>query len=608
MNAPALGVLRTALERAGQQLGTLVDPAPPASFDPRAVRAFRITGVGSSAAHARFLAVLLAEQLGLPARFVPLDAFPLDADPRDVLIVFSQGLSPNAELALAGASGWHATLLVSAAAASRDPERRARLAALRNAGVRLLESAGADEFGTLLRCEGPVAGYVAALRLARSLGLAACPELRRVPAAFATALERGAELGRELAPRLLEDELLLLASGSYREAADNLRLKLVEGLLRPVASLEGPIDFAHGSFQALFARRATLLALTRPDAAHEPERLARLRAMLDPARHRLVMLPATLPGLLAIFEHEALVSTLVLAAMEHAGIDPARWPGQGADGPLYQLRAEIGPAPARPPEASPVLETLSWPELERALAAGARLAVLPLGATEQHGPHLPFATDSWIAAALAERLCSRLPGALRLPTLTLGASAEHLGFPGTLSLREDTLVRVLADLARSLASHGFAEIFCFSAHGGNLGVLRDHASALERAARPARWIACCDHDVLTARLHALAESRGIPSAAAGHHAGEIEASLIAALHPGALRPALLAPGLLETPADVQTIFHPDLRAHAPSGTVGDPRDASPDRAALYLDAWVDVLCDEYEGAKKRHQTKGTVKP
>ena len=59
---------------------------------------------------------------------------------------------------------------------------------------------------------------------------------------------------------------------------------------------------------------------------------------------------------------------------------------------------------------------------------------------------------------------------------------------------------------------------------------------------------------------------------------------------------------------MQSIFYPDLRAHAPSGTVGDPRDASPDRAALYLDAWVDALVAAYEGAKKRHQTKGTVKP
>jgi creatinine amidohydrolase/Fe(II)-dependent formamide hydrolase-like protein len=60
--------------------------------------------------------------------------------------------------------------------------------------------------------------------------------------------------------------------------------------------------------------------------------------------------------------------------------------------------------------------------------------------------------------------------------------------------------------------------------------------------------------------------------------------------------------------DPAALFYPDLRLHSPSGTVGDPRLASAERAALYLDAWVGVLLEAYEGAKKRHHTKGTVTP
>jgi creatinine amidohydrolase len=512
-------------------------------------------------------------------------------------VVFSQALSPNARLALGTPESWRRVVLVTAAAAARDPERREAVAALRRAGVLLLETAGADEFGTLLRVEGPLAGYCAAFRLAAALGAPAPPELARVPDAMARALDAVGERAAALAPRLAADELLLLASGSYREAADNLRLKWVEGLLRAVPPVSDPIELAHGPFQALFARRASLLAFTRPDALHERERLARLRRMLDPDRHQLVSLEATLPGFLAIFEHEVQANALLLAALEHAGVDPADWPGRGRDAPLYDLR----PAP-RP------LAEQTWPELAAALAAGRRLAVLPLGATEQHGPHLPFATDRWIADALAERFCARVPEAVRLPALALGASSEHLAFPGTLSLGEDTLAAVLADLARSLARHGFETIFCFSAHGGNLGVLRAQRAALERAAAPCRWIAFADHGAVNARLFALAEAAGVPAAAAGHHAGELEASILAGLRPDALRRGALAPGLLDVPADPQAIFYPDLRAHAPSGTVGDPRRASAERAALYLDAWVDVLLAAYEGEKKRHQTKGTVRP
>jgi creatinine amidohydrolase len=612
VSAAALAALRASLARARMHLDALAAPAAPAPFDPKGVRALHVTGVGSSAAHARFLAALLRDALALPAHFVPLDVFPRAPDPEAALIVFSQALSPNAELALAAAPGWRVSVLVSAAGASSDPARRARLEALRAAGVALVESAGADEFGTLLRCEGPIAGYAAALRLARSLGLPATPELARVPAAFDAALQRGRALAPDVVPALLEYEVLLLASGGYREAVDNLRLKLVEGLLRLGVAVCDPIELAHGPFQAFYERRTTLLALVRPDAAHEPERLARLRAMLDPARHRLVPLVAELPGYLAVFEHEAIVSELVLAALARSGRDPSDWPGRGADGPLYTLRTEPAVAPSAPvqarTEAPAALVTSTWPELAERLARGARLAVLPLGALEQHGPHLPFGTDTWIADELAERLCARLPGAVRLPALALGASSEHLSFPGTLSLGEATLASALCDVARSLARHGFEEIFCFSAHGGNLGVLRSAADELERAARPARWLAVAEHAALTARLHALAAAQGISAAAAGHHAGEVEASIIAALRPGAFRAAAAQPGLLETPADLDALFYPDLRAHAASGTVGDPRGASPDRARVYLDAWVEWLAAAYEGAKKRAKTKGTVKP
>ncbi len=599
MNAPSLAALRAALAAAPARLRSFAPSVPALDFDPRAVRAFCVSGVGSSAAHARFLAALLAEQGGLPARFVALDAFPRAGDPAEVLVVFSQGLSPNARLALGQPEDWRSVLLVTAAAASRDTERRVALESLRSRGVRVVDSLGADEFGTLLRIEGPLAGYKAALALAEACGVGGGAGLAALPDALERALLRAGAAAGDLAPRLLNDELLLLASGGYRDVTENLRLKFSEGLLRNVPPVSDPIEFAHGPFQALFERPATLLAFTRRGAPHEADRLARLRDMLDPERHQLVSIEATLPGFLAIFEHEVWAGALVLEAMQCARIDPAGWPGRGRDGPIYAL-AEA-PAPS-------ALSELSWPELDAALAAGRRVAVLPLGATEQHGPHLPFATDSWIADALAEGFCAHVPEALRLPTLAIGASSEHLSFPGTLSLGERTLAAVLEDLARSLARHGFETIFCFSAHGGNLGVLRERRSDFEEAAAPAQWIAFTDHAALERTLHALAEGAGVSRGAAGLHAGELETSLLLALRPEAPRRYAFAAGLLETPSAAQAIFYPDLRVHAASGTVGDPRPAEAQRGARYLAAWIEALLAAYAGEKKRHQTKGTLKP
>jgi creatinine amidohydrolase len=288
-----------------------------------------------------------------------------------------------------------------------------------------------------------------------------------------------------------------------------------------------------------------------------------------------VKVAAHRPAPLALIEHEAMLNALLLADLARRGVDQVRWPGRGRDQPLYGLAEQ--PHERR-------LARLVWPRVE-----GAWLAIVPLGATEQHGPHLPFATDTLVAEALAVRLAARVDGAVALPALPLGISPEHMAFPGTLAVTPATLTAILTDVLQSLRAHGVARAFVFSAHGGNVTALRDALPALRAAAPDLDVGAMTDLDELTARLHAEAATFGISPESAGHHAGELETSIMLHLHPELVVTDAMAPGCITPTRDAQALFYPDVRRNAPDGVVGDPRGATALRGARYLAVWVDVL-------------------
>ncbi|MCC6847103.1 MAG: creatininase family protein [Deltaproteobacteria bacterium] len=625
-------------------------PLEPARIGLGEVRRVVATGVGGSAAPARLLAHLLAEHLGCDARFRPIGAFFESPPPGacdDLLVVVSQGLTPNARLALADPAAWrHVVLLTATRAGDARAAGRAdaadALEHLDAIGVEVRPfAAGSEEYGTLVRVTGPTMGMLAALRYAEALAAtvgreAAVPRCdgATLASSVEAAAARAAGLRALAASGRLAGPLAFVASGEYARLAAHLPARLLEGLLVPLPPIYDLLEVAHGPFQQASVGMATFLALARPDAAREDELLDRFTGMLDPTRHALVRLSATLPMPLALFEHEALVTELVLAGIAAHGVEQARWPGQGRDRPLYavggrdEAAASVpgaappaaadgaspgfataasaaagppgGPHAASPPPAADDGRRLgdrTWPELATALAAEPRVALVPLGATEQHGPHLPCATDTWIGDALAARLAARFPEAVVCPTVPFGCSREHAAFPGALDLAPATLAAVLADLVRSLAGAGFAGAFVFSAHGGNDAGLAAMLPALRAAAAPMRIEAFTDRARVAATLARVAAGAGVDPRAAGHHAGEAETSILLALRPASVRTAALAAGYTAAVADPQTLFYPSLRDRAPTGVVGDPRGAHAARADAYLDAWVDLLADAYLRAK-----------
>src|SRR5512132_4634415 len=102
------------------------------------------------------------------------------------------------------------------------------------------------------------------------------------------------------------------------------------------------------------------------------------------------------------------------------------------------------------------------------------VAVLPVAAVEQHGPHLPLGTDALICDAILDDALARLDAAtpvLRLPTQRVGHSPEHTGFPGTLSLQAATVVALWTDIGRSVAAAGIRKLLLFNSHGGQAALV-----------------------------------------------------------------------------------------------------------------------------------------
>lgn len=215
------------------------------------------------------------------------------------------------------------------------------------------------------------------------------------------------------------------------------------------------------------------------------------------------------------------------------------------------------------------LHAASWPEV-RAYAPSPPTLLVPLGATEQHGPHLPIGTDSTIAVALAEAVAARSDGVMVAPLLPYGSSGEHQDFAGTLSIGAAATELVLVELGRS-AAETFDRLVFVNAHGGNAAPLRSAVARLREEGREVtRWS---------------------PTFGGDAHAGRTETSLALALDEAAVRTGLIAPGNTKPlPELIGTLREKGVRAVTPNGILGDPTGASAEEGRALLSNAVDDLC------------------
>ena len=239
------------------------------------------------------------------------------------------------------------------------------------------------------------------------------------------------------------------------------------------------------------------------------------------------------------------------------------------------------------------LDRLTWPEVEAELAAGRGTVVVALGATEQHGRHMPLATDALLGDHFAHELAERLD-AFVAPTVRVGCSSHHLAFPGTLSLEDETFHSIVADIVLSLARGGFRRIVLVPTHGGNFAPL---AAAVEKLGEVegATVIAITDLTVLMRVARLGEEEFDVPAAQGGLHAGEWETSMLLAIHPELVRMDRAEAGYVGDPAEaLRSLFDAGVDAISENGAIGDPSRASGEHGRRYWDAALELVLERID--------------
>lgn len=221
---------------------------------------------------------------------------------------------------------------------------------------------------------------------------------------------------------------------------------------------------------------------------------------------------------------------------------------------------------------------LSWTEAEEHARAGDAIGLIPLGALEQHGPHLPLATDSLIiellAAAVAERVVSPV---LVTPVVTGGLSEHHVGFPGTMTLDPATFEATIVALLDAFERTGIDKVALISSHGGNFAFLG--ALVEERASRGGiRVVAFSDLAAYLEEGFDAAREIGVEPPASDIHAGAIETGLAQHLFPDLVREGWEdVEGLRDSsPELLVRVLSEGVRSVSASGVLGDPALATPE--------------------------------
>jgi len=243
------------------------------------------------------------------------------------------------------------------------------------------------------------------------------------------------------------------------------------------------------------------------------------------------------------------------------------------------------------------LETATWQEVD---ALDSSLAIVPVGSTEQHGPHAPLGTDSLNAGSVAQAGAEKYEAQtgreiVVIPTIPIGIAEEHRSFAGTLWVSPDTFRAYLRETVASLAHHGFDRVVIVNGHGGNIDALNELTGIISR------------HDDAYAVGFTWFNAVGEHSTRMGH-GGVLETSLLQHTYPDTIRS-----DQLETAAERGAdrwgewvagvnLAHDSIE-FTENGVVGEPTDASAELGVELLETATDELVSLLEAVSARTQQK-----
>ncbi|WP_254864056.1 creatininase family protein [Halovivax gelatinilyticus] len=235
------------------------------------------------------------------------------------------------------------------------------------------------------------------------------------------------------------------------------------------------------------------------------------------------------------------------------------------------------------------VERVAWPDVAE---LDTEIAVLPVGSTEQHGPHAPLGTDTLAATTVADAGVSAFDGEVAIaPTLPIGLAREHRHFAGTLWLEPDTFRATVRDCIRSLAHHGFDRVVCVNGHGGNVDALREVTGEISR-----------DGDAYAVSFTWF-ETVGEHAAEMGH-AGSLETALVRAIEPDLIDETRIDDARADA-ADGwgEWVSHTNLAHDSASftenGVVGDPAAGDADLGEELLELAADALASLLSAVESR---------